>query len=117
MAEVLEAAQLRLDKMQRKHGGLSPWLRGQGILNMQFAQEDYCWLDILVHSKLHQFLHLILGAGLSALPDKSALQKKAFHISVRTSRWTRLRRAEASDGAWPPAGQGAGVRAHSTGAA
>ena len=115
MAEVLEAAQLRLDKMQRKHGGLSPWLRGQGILNMQFAKEDYCWLDILVHSKLHQFLHLILGAGMSALPSKSALQKKAFHISVRTSRWTRLRRAEASDHPMPPAGQG--VRAHSTGAA
>ena len=104
-----------MDKMQRKHGGLSPWLRGQGSLDLQFAQENYCWLNILVHSKLHQFLHLILGAGLSVLPAKSALRKKAFHISVRTSRWTRLRRAEASDYPMPPAGQG--VRAHSTGAA
>ena len=82
---------------------------------MKYAQEDYCWLDILVLSKVHQFLHLILGAGLSALPSKSALRKKEFHLSVRTSRWTRLRRAEASDYPMPPAGQG--VRAHSTGAA
>ena len=112
--EVLQAAQLRLDKMQRKHGGLSPWLHGHGILNMQFAQQDYGWLDILIHTKLHQFLHMILGAGLSALPAKSVLHKKAFHISIRTSPWTRLRRAVASDG---PGQAVAAVRAHSTGAA
>ena len=41
MVEVMQAAQQRLDKMLRKHGGLSPLLHGQGILNMQFAQQDH----------------------------------------------------------------------------
>ena len=114
MVEVIQAAQQRLDKLLRKQGGLSPLLHGQGILNMQFAQEDYGWLDILVQTKLHQFLHMVLGAGLAVLPGNAALQKQAFHISIRTSSWTRLRRVDASDGQLEVP---AAARARSAGAA
>ena len=115
MVEVLQAAQKRIDKTARKHGGLSPWLRAHGSLNMQFAKQDYAWIDINVHTKLQQFLHLVSSSGMSALPAKSGLPPRPeFHLSIRTSCWTKLRRADASDGAWqPPLGHG--VRAHSTG--
>ena len=58
-------------------------------LNAEYAQDDYSWNDILVHSALHGSLHHMVSIATKGRMPKHWL-KRAFHFSVRTSRWTRV---------------------------
>ena len=69
-------------QMARKKGGLSPLLlEGAGVAS-EYSTDMYGWMDILVHTRLHQTMFRLLHAGLNRLPQGAALPKQA-HPSFR----------------------------------
>ena len=68
--------QATLDRLTNKRGGLSPKFTGHGKLNMEFAKEYYCWLDIIVTTTLHSTLSMMLHAGTGHLITKKQFWKR-----------------------------------------
>ena len=76
----LESAQAALNRLEGKGfkgGGVSPLVFQGAAVQNELSEDGYGWMDVLVHTRLHQALFRILHAALCKLPAKSALDKQA----------------------------------------
>ena len=81
---VVDAMNCRLKRMEEK----VHTKHMEGVFRESpFSLENYCILDLLVTSPLHQALWNITHAGLSAQSKQVMPHRKNFHLSIR--QWPR----------------------------
>jgi hypothetical protein len=60
-------------------------LHGKASINQEYANDNYSWANISVHSALHAACCSILNAGICHLKKKHWMPRHSFHVSFRTA--------------------------------